>query len=78
MLEKELLRVCIMNIRSILILLPQLISSNMKELSTIASVKGYDSALCMSLFGDDVSIDVYNNLIDSVHEKIGYFMNIII
>ena len=26
----------------------------------------------MSLFGDDVSIDVYNNLIDSVHEKIGY------
>ena len=49
-----------------------LISSNMKELSTIASVKGYDSALCMSLFADDVDIKVYNNLIDSVHKNIGY------
>ena len=49
-----------------------LISSNMKELSTIASVKGYDSALCMSLFADDVDIKVYNNLIDSVHKHIDY------
>lgn len=49
-----------------------LISSNMKELSTIASVKGYDSALCMSLFADDVDIKVYNNLIDSVHKHINY------
>lgn len=44
----------------------------MKELSTLAKIYKYDTAIEMSLFGDDVSIDVYNNLIDSVHEKIGY------
>lgn len=49
-----------------------LISSNMKELSTMASIKGYDSALSMSLFLDDVDIKVYNNLIDSVHRNISY------
>ena len=49
-----------------------LIATNMKELSTLAKIYKYDTAIEMSLFGDDVSIDVYNNLIDSVHEKIGY------
>lgn len=49
-----------------------LISNNMKELSTVASIKGCDSALSMSLFLDDVDIKVYNNLIDSVHRNISY------
>ena len=49
-----------------------LIATNMKELSTLTKIYKYDTAIEMSLFGDDVSIDVYNNLIDSVHEKIGY------
>ena len=49
-----------------------LITTNMKELSTLARIYKYNTAIEMSLFGDDVSIDVYNNLIDSVHEKIGY------
>lgn len=31
-------------------------------------------AIEISLFGDDVSIDVCNNLIDSVHEKIGLYL----
>lgn len=49
-----------------------LITSNMKELSTIASVRKYNSAIEMSLFHDDVSLSIYNNLIDSVHSNIGY------
>lgn len=49
-----------------------LLSTNMKELSTLAKIKKYDSAISMSLFADDVSLDVYNNLIDSVHRNIGY------
>ena len=49
-----------------------LISSNMKELSTLAKIEKYDSAIEMSLFRDDVSVDVYNNLIDSVHGHIDY------
>ena len=52
--------------------LASLISSYMKELSTMASIRKYDSALSMSLFLDDVDIKVYNNLIDSVHNNIGY------
>lgn len=49
-----------------------LIASNMKELSTIANVKKYNSAIEMSLFHDDVSLSIYDNLIDSVHKNIGY------
>ena len=49
-----------------------LISCNMKDLSTLAKIYKYDTAIEMSLFGDDVSLDVYNNLIDSVHDKIDY------
>ena len=49
-----------------------LISTNMKELSTLAKIEKYNSAIEMSLFRDDVSIDVYNNLIDSVHSHIDY------
>ena len=49
-----------------------LISTNMKELSTLAKIEKYNSAIEMSLFRDDVQIDVYNNLIDSVHSHIDY------
>ena len=49
-----------------------LISSNMKELSTLAKINKYNSAIEMSLFADDVDIKVYNNLIDSVHKHIDY------
>ena len=49
-----------------------LISSNMKELSVLAKIYKYKSAIEMSLFGDDVDIEVYNNLISCVHDKIGY------
>lgn len=49
-----------------------LISSNMKELSTLAKINKYNSAIEMSLFADDVDIKVYNNLIDSVHKNIEY------
>ena len=49
-----------------------LISTNMKELSTLAKIEKYNSAIEMSLFRDDVNIDVYNNLIDSVHNHIDY------
>lgn len=49
-----------------------LISTNMKELSTLAKIEKYNSAIEMSLFRDDVQIDVYNNLIDSVHNHIDY------
>lgn len=49
-----------------------LLSANMKELSTMAKVSNYRSAIERSLFVDDVSVDIYNNLIDSVHSNIGY------
>ena len=49
-----------------------LISSNMKELSTMAKINKYNSAIEMSLYADDVDIKVYNNLIDSVHKHIDY------
>ena len=49
-----------------------LIATNMKELSTLAKIEKYNSAIEMSLFRDDVSIEVYNNLIDSVHNHIDY------
>ena len=49
-----------------------LISTNMKELSTIAKIEKYNSAIEMSLFRDDISVNVYDNLIDSVHSNIKY------
>ncbi len=49
-----------------------LLSSNMKELSMLAKIEKYNSAIEMSLYRDDVSTNVYNNLIDSVHKNIDY------
>ena len=49
-----------------------LLSTNMKELTTMARVSNYNSAIERALYADDVSMDVYNNLIDSVHSNIEY------
>ena len=49
-----------------------LISTNMKELSTMAKIQKYDSAIVRSLYRDNVNILVYDNLIDCVHENICY------
>jgi len=49
-----------------------LISSNMKELTTIAKISKYNSAIERSLYADDVCIEVYDNLINSVHKNINY------
>jgi len=49
-----------------------LLSTNMKELTTMARISNYGSAIERSLYADDVGIDVYNNLIDSVHSNIEY------
>lgn len=49
-----------------------LISTNMKEISILAKIEKYDSAIAMSLYHDDIDISVYNNLIDSVHKNISY------
>ncbi len=49
-----------------------LLANNVKEEAVLAKIYKYDSAILMSLFADDVCIDVYDNLISSVHEKIEY------
>ena len=49
-----------------------LLSANMKELTTMARLSNYDSAIARSLYADDISIQVYDNLIESVHANITY------
>ena len=49
-----------------------LLSTNMKELTTISRISNYNSAIERSLFADKVSVQVYDNLIDSVHSNISY------
>ena len=49
-----------------------LLSTNMKERTTISRISNYNSAIESSLYDDDISLDVYNNLIDSVHNNINY------
>lgn len=49
-----------------------LLSTNMKELTITARISNYNSAIERSLYADEVSVDVYNNLIDSVHSNISY------
>ena len=49
-----------------------LISSNMKERATMAKLSKYNSAIERSLYADDVSIDVYDSLINSVRRNIKY------
>lgn len=49
-----------------------LLSTNMKELTTTARISNYNSAIERSLYADNISLDVYNNLINSVHNNINY------
>ena len=49
-----------------------LLSTNMKELTTMSRISNYNSAIERSLFEDEVTTSVYNNLIDSVHSNIRY------
>ena len=47
-----------------------LISSYVEKNRAISKVRGYNSSLEASLFDDNVSIDVYNNLIDTVSDNL--------
>ena len=49
-----------------------LIGTNMKESSVLSKVSKFNSSIERSLFEDEVDIEVYNNLIDSVHSNISY------
>ncbi len=49
-----------------------LLMTNMKELSTFAKINKYNSAIEDSLYADAVDVKVYENLIASVHDGIGY------
>ena len=48
-----------------------LISNNINEEISISKVKKYNSAIECSLYKDEISIDVYNNLISSVNDGMG-------
>ena len=52
-----------------------LISTNMKESSVLSKISKFNSSIERSLFEDEVDIEVYNNLIDSVHSNISYLHN---
>ncbi len=52
-----------------------LLSTNMKELTTMSRISNYNSAIERSLFVDEVPVSVYDNLIDSVHSNINYIYN---
>ena len=50
-----------------------------KESAFITNVKKYNSTLERSLFADNISVDVYKNLIDTVHKNMGLmydYMNV--
>lgn len=46
-----------------------LISSNIKENSTLANIKKYSSSIEASLYKDELDTKIYDNLIDSVHKN---------
>ncbi|NLW52146.1 MAG: oligoendopeptidase F [Tissierellia bacterium] len=43
--------------------------SNLKEITTKARIKGYESARHMELYEDDVDVKVYDALIESIHNN---------
>jgi len=47
-----------------------LISSSVKEEVTLAKIRGYNSSLEKSLYKDEVNIQVYNNLVDTVNDNL--------
>lgn len=46
------------------------ITGNIEANVSIAKIRGYNSAIEASLFSDNISIDVYNNLIDTVSNNL--------
>lgn len=47
-----------------------LLASNIKEDTTMAKLRNYNSAIEASLYADEVDISIYDNLISAVHENI--------
>ena len=47
-----------------------LIYNNINEEVSISKIRGYNSAIESSLYHDEVNLEVYDNLIDSVNEKV--------
>ena len=47
-----------------------MLANDVKANSTIAKIKKYNSALEASLFSDNVDIDIYNNLVDTVENNL--------
>lgn len=43
--------------------------NNVRGLTTVAELKNYSSAMEMELFEDDVNLNVYNALIESIHDN---------
>ncbi len=52
--------------------LASLYSSNVKYDNFISDLKGYDSAVHMALFGNNVPVSVYDSLIKAVHDALPY------
>ena len=47
-----------------------LISANVKEEASLAKIRGYNSSLEKSLYRDEVGIEVYNNLVETVNNNL--------
>lgn len=52
--------------------LASLYSSNVKYDNFISGLKGYDSAVHMALFGNNVPVSVYESLISAMHDALPY------
>lgn len=52
--------------------LSQTLANNVKVNSVTARLRGYDSSIALSLFPDNVPVQVYDNLIDTVGENLQY------
>lgn len=48
-----------------------LISSNVKEENTLANVRGYKDAIHESLYRDELNIDIHDNLVNVIRDKMG-------
>ena len=49
------------------------LNGHIKENTTLCSIRGYKSAFSCSLFEDDLDEDVYNKLVEAVHENIDVY-----
>lgn len=52
--------------------LSQTLANNIKVNSVTARLRGYDSSIALSLFPDNVPVQVYDNLIDTVGDNLKY------